>query len=67
MARRSAQALHRLAAEGVTTADILTDDAIHNAMVLHAAVGGSTNLLLHLPAIAHAAGLAGPASPTGSR
>jgi len=60
MARRSALALHRLATEGSTTADILTDDAIHNAMVLHAAVGGSTNLLLHLPAIAHAAGLGRP-------
>ena len=60
MARRSAKALHRLATEGVTTADILTDDAIHNAMVLHAAVGGSTNILLHLPAIAHAAGLDRP-------
>ena len=60
MARRSATALHRLATEGVTTADILTDDSVHNAMVLHAAVGGSTNLLLHLPAIAHAAGLDRP-------
>jgi putative YjhG/YagF family dehydratase len=36
--------------------DILTDAAIENAMVLHAAFGGSTNLLLHIPAIAHAAG-----------
>jgi putative YjhG/YagF family dehydratase len=60
MARRSAMALHRLATDGVTTADVLTDDSIHNAMVLHAAVGGSTNILLHLPAIAHAAGLDRP-------
>jgi putative YjhG/YagF family dehydratase len=52
--------MHRLAGEGLTTEDILTDDAIHNAMVLHAAVGGSTNLLLHIPAIAHAAGLDRP-------
>jgi len=37
--------------------DILTPASIHNAMVLHAAFGGSTNLLLHVPAIAHAAGL----------
>ena len=29
-------------------------------MVVHAAFGGSTNLLLHVPAIAHAAGLRGP-------
>ena len=39
-------------------ADILTDAALHNAMVTHAAFGGSTNLILHLPAIAHAAGSA---------
>ena len=37
--------------------DILTDASVHNAMVVHAAFGGSTNLILHLPAIAHAAGL----------
>jgi putative YjhG/YagF family dehydratase len=41
----------------ITTKDILTDGAIRNAMVIHAAFGGSTNLLLHIPAIAHAAGL----------
>ncbi|VTP63157.1 putative dehydratase [Leclercia adecarboxylata] len=41
---------------GITTRDILTDKAIENAMVIHAAFGGSTNLLLHIPAIAHAAG-----------
>jgi putative YjhG/YagF family dehydratase len=39
---------------------ILTDAALRNAMVVHAAFGGSTNLLLHLPAIAHAAGLRRP-------
>jgi putative YjhG/YagF family dehydratase len=45
---------------GLTTADILTEAALHNAMVVHAAFGGSTNLLLHIPAIAHAAGLPRP-------
>jgi putative YjhG/YagF family dehydratase len=60
LARRSAQALVNLQANGLTTADILTEAAIHNAMVVHAAVGGSTNLLLHIPAIAHAAGLPRP-------
>ncbi len=39
---------------------MLTDAAIRNAMVMHAAFGGSTNLLLHLPAVAHAAGLRRP-------
>ncbi len=59
-ATRSARALLRLAAMGVGTRDILTDAAIRNAMVVHAAFGGSTNLLLHVPAIAHAAGLRRP-------
>jgi putative YjhG/YagF family dehydratase len=40
--------------------DVLTDAAVRNAMVLHAAFGGSTNLLLHLPAIAFSAGLRRP-------
>ncbi|WP_437959921.1 YjhG/YagF family D-xylonate dehydratase [Sorangium sp. So ce119] len=60
LARRSAHALMALERRGVTTRDIVTDDAVHNAMVLHAAVGGSTNLVLHVPAIAHAAGLRRP-------
>jgi putative YjhG/YagF family dehydratase len=60
MARRSAQALVQLEDARLTTADILTEDALCNAMVVHAAFGGSTNLLLHIPAIAHAAGLAQP-------
>ncbi len=41
-------------------ADVLTQEAIENAMVVHAAFGGSTNLLIHIPAIAHAAGLVRP-------
>jgi xylonate dehydratase len=60
LARRSARALFDLEAAGLTTSDILTEDALHNAMVVHAAFGGSTNLLLHIPAIAHAAGLRRP-------
>lgn len=59
-ARRSARALVRMAAIGMGTKDVLTDAAVRNAMVLHAAFGGSTNLLLHVPAIAHAAGLRRP-------
>ena len=61
MARRSARALMTLSRQGICTSDILTDDAIHNAMVTHAAFGGSTNLLLHIPAIAHASKLRRPA------
>ena len=61
MARRSARALLSLEARGLTMRDILTDASVRKAMVVHAAFGGSTNLILHLPAIAHAAGLARPA------
>jgi xylonate dehydratase len=60
MARRSAAALMRLEERGIRMRDILTDAALHNAMVTHAAFGGSTNLILHLPAVAHAAGLRRP-------
>lgn len=59
-ATRSAQALVQLMANGITTRDILTQDALHNAMVVHAAFGGSTNLLLHIPAVAFEAGLQRP-------
>lgn len=60
MARRTARALMRMVACGLCTRDILDDRPIENAMVTHAAFGGSTNLLLHIPAIAHAAGLRRP-------
>jgi xylonate dehydratase len=59
-ATRSALALLRMSRFGIGTADILTDAAVRNAMVVHAAFGGSTNLILHVPAIAHAAGLRRP-------
>jgi len=59
-ARRSAAALHRLAEQKLTAREILTPASIRNAMSLHAAFGGSTNLLLHIPAIAHAANLKPP-------
>jgi xylonate dehydratase len=60
MARRSARALVAMAARKLTLADVLTQSAIKNAMVVHAAFGGSTNLLLHIPAVAFAAGLRRP-------
>ena len=60
MARRSARALLELESQKIKTSDILTADSLHNAMVTHAAFGGSTNLLLHIPAIAHAAKLTRP-------
>ena len=60
MAKRSARALVNLESKGITMREILTPEAVRNGMVLHAAFGGSTNLLLHIPATAHAAGLDRP-------
>ncbi len=59
-ARRSARAMFRLHDLGLGTRDVISQAAIVNAMVVKAAFGGSTNLLIHLPAIAHAAGLQQP-------
>ncbi len=56
----SARALLFREKAGIPTSRILTDGAIRNAMTVHAAFGGSTNLLLHIPAVAHAAGLKRP-------
>ena len=60
MARQSARALVGLQQAGLTASRILTPEALENAMVVHAAFGGSTNLLLHIPAVAFAAGLSRP-------
>jgi len=60
LARRSALALMALEQRGLTTGRVLSEDALHNALVVHAAFGGSTNLILHVPAIMHAAGLPRP-------
>ena len=60
LARASARAVLRLRERRLTTRDILGEKSIHNAMAVHAAFGGSTNLLLHIPAIAHAARLPRP-------
>ena len=46
-----------LALEGVKPSDIVTMDSLENAIMVHAAISGSTNCLLHLPAIAHEYGL----------
>jgi putative YjhG/YagF family dehydratase len=60
VARRTAVAVHAQWQEGRTLESVLTQAAIENAMLVHAAFGGSTNLLIHIPAIAHAAGLSRP-------
>jgi xylonate dehydratase len=60
LARSSAEACMRQHERGLRVSDIVTDASLRNAMVVHAAIGGSTNLLLHIPAVAHAAGLTRP-------
>jgi len=60
VARRTAQAVHAQWSDGRTLVDVLTSGALENAMLVHAAFGGSTNLLIHIPAVAHAAGLTRP-------
>jgi dihydroxyacid dehydratase/phosphogluconate dehydratase len=60
IAVQSARALTQLESRGLKSKDIVTGASVTNAMTVHAAFGGSTNLLLHIPAIAHAAGLARP-------
>jgi putative YjhG/YagF family dehydratase len=60
MAVRSARALWMLSQAGIRTADIISEASVRNAMVVHAACGGSSNLLLHLPAIAFYAGIRRP-------
>ncbi len=60
LARRSARAALTLQGRGITMKELLTTTSVDNAMIVHAAFGGSTNLILHLPAIAHSAGLRRP-------
>ena len=67
MARRSALAVMQLEERGITMRRILTGASLENAMVTHAAFGGSTNLVLHVPAIAHAAGLRRPTAEDWAR
>jgi dihydroxy-acid dehydratase len=54
---RSGEAVVRLVDAGITTRDILTSKAFENAITVVMALGGSTNAVLHLLAIAHEAGV----------
>jgi dihydroxy-acid dehydratase len=56
-ARAAGKQVLRLLAEGLTPRRILTREAFENAIIIHAAIGGSTNALLHLPPIAREAGV----------
>lgn len=57
MAHQSGRQIMDLLDRDLRPRAIMTRDAFHNAMVLHAAVGGSTNTLLHFPAIARELGI----------
>lgn len=57
LARASGTAVAALIGREITARDIMTDEAIDNALVVHAAAGGSTNAMLHLPALAAELGL----------
>lgn len=57
MARRAGRTVMMLVKKQIRPSDILTPAAFRNAIVVHSAIGGSTNALLHLPAIAKELGL----------
>lgn len=49
--------LMELIAKGITAKDIVTKESFENAIMVHAAISGSTNATMHLPAIAHEFGI----------
>ncbi len=57
IARAAGEAVVELIRRGVTTRDIITKESLENAIAVVLAMGGSTNAVLHLPAIAHECGL----------
>ena len=57
LARQAGRQAMLLAEKGIRPADIMTEAAFANAIKVHAAISGSTNALIHLPAIAHEGGL----------
>ena len=62
LARAAGRRVMELVAKGLTPGDIVTEDAIHNAFVVDMALGGSTNSVLHLTAVANEAGIHFPLS-----
>lgn len=57
LAQEAGERILKLIADHLTPQDILTRKAFENAIMVHAAIGGSSNATLHLPAIAHEAGI----------
>lgn len=56
-AYRAGRQAVRLALAGLKPSDIVTEKSFENAILVHAAISGSTNALLHLPALAHEYGI----------
>jgi len=62
LARKAGQQVMELLAEDIRPQDIINKDSIHNAFTVDMALGGSTNSILHLMAIAHETGVDFPLS-----
>ena len=56
LAKRAGMKVMEMLEKGITALDIINEKSIHNGMALDMAFGGSTNTMLHLTAIARAAG-----------
>ena len=56
-AKRAGQQAVELAKQGLRPSDIVTDKSFENAIMVHAAISGSTNAMMHVPAIAHEFGI----------
>ncbi len=56
-ARRAGKRAVQLALEGIRPSELISMDSVENAILVHAAISGSTNALLHLPAICHEYGI----------
>ena len=56
LAKEAGMKVMELLEKNICPRDIVTDDSLHNALTVDMALGCSTNTVLHLPAIAHAAG-----------
>lgn len=57
VAKKAGKRSVEMAFEGVTSHQIVTKESFENAVLVHAAISGSTNSLLHIPAIAHEFGI----------
>lgn len=56
-ARKAGRKILELVEKGITVKDIVTKEALENAVIIHSAIGGSTNATLHLPSIARELGI----------